>query len=227
MEQRPQRACACGEVRRVTRRERVDLAGTLELASRELAHRLEHAEARLGRGVVHLHERLIHEVLEQVEHLRRRESLVGYDGLGGIEGERTREDGETPQEQLLGLGEQRVTPRDRSFDRLVARQHHRVAAGEHPDRVAEPVEDLRRREDATARRRKLDGQRYPVEPSADLGHVGRVVVVQAEVLPALDGTVGEEADRVVLREHRDRFVCRVSRRESRAAVPASSARPAR
>ena len=62
----------------------------LELASGELAHGLEHAEARLGDGVVHLHERLIHEVLEQVEHLRLRESLVGYDGLGGVEGERPR-----------------------------------------------------------------------------------------------------------------------------------------
>ena len=74
---------------------------------------LRHARARVGRtgarsracgsaprrGVVHLHERLIHELFEQVEHLHRREPLVGHDGLGGIEGERRREDGQTPQQE--------------------------------------------------------------------------------------------------------------------------------
>src|SRR3954454_1668905 len=167
MEQRPECACSCGEVDRVTRCERFDLGGTLELASRELADRLEHAESRFGGGVIHLYQRLIDEMLQQVEHLHHLESLVRYDGLGGIECERTREDGQAPQEQLLGLRQQGVAPRDRSFKRLVARKHDSRSAREHADRVAESVEDLHRCEHATARRCELDCQWYPVELCAD------------------------------------------------------------
>ena len=65
-----------------------------------------------------------------------------------------------------------------TLDRLVARSTTRGPPASTPIASASPSRICAGDEHAAACRGQLDGQRDPVEPGADLGHVGRVVVVR-------------------------------------------------
>ncbi len=66
----------------------VGLPRGVERPASELANRLEQAEARVSAEVVHLHERLVDEVLELADHLVRLDPVARHHRLGGLEGER-------------------------------------------------------------------------------------------------------------------------------------------
>ena len=127
-------------------------------------------------------ERLVDEVGEQVEH------VAAGDGLGGLQREAPREDGEAAQQRLLVVGEELVAPVDGRLQGAVAGERGAAPVGEQAEAIVEPRRDLRDREHPRARRRELDGERDAVEPLADLGHHGRVVALARALL--------EESDRL-------------------------------
>ena len=65
-----------------------------------------------------------------------------------------------------------MAPADRRVERLLARRTP-AAAREEPEAVVEPVDDLTGREVRDLRRRQLDGQGDPVEPTTDLRDITR------------------------------------------------------
>ena len=165
-----------GEVLGMTSGDGLDLAGILELAGRELAHRLQHPEPGDGAVLAHLDQRLVHQALEQGQHHGPGDAVAGGHGLGRVDGERSGEHREAAKQSLLRLGQQRVAPSDRALDRLMPRADPSLATCQQADRVGEALDDLRRREHPATRGGELDGERYALEAIAHLDD-GRDVVV--------------------------------------------------
>ena len=93
------------------------------------------------------------------------------DGLGSLEDAAVGEDGEPAEEPSLVVGEEVVRPGDRRPQRLLPRV--RVAeASQQVEALAEPLEDLRRRERPRTRGGELDRERQVVEAPAELGDLG-------------------------------------------------------
>ena len=144
---------------------------------------------------------LVDERLQRVE-------VGAADLLRGLQRAAAAEDRKPGEELLLPFVEQLVAPLDRAAERALALGQVSRAAGEEPQPLLEPLEDLRRRERLHARGGQLERERQVVEPPADLG----------------DGLVGLEARARPRGRARGR-----SRRppRARAAAPGTPARPSR
>ena len=71
-------------------------------------------------------------------------------------------------------------------------------ADEQPEAVGEPIADLLRGEHPRPGGGQLDGQGYPVEPMADLGHRrGQRLVRHLEVGAGLAGALDEQPDGLI------------------------------
>jgi hypothetical protein len=68
---------------------------------------------------------------------------AGADRLGGIEVEAAHEDGQAPEQDSFGFGQQCVRPVFRRAQCLVAAHRGSCAAGEQPETVVEAVDNLR------------------------------------------------------------------------------------
>ena len=169
------------------------LAGLGQLLLGVLADRLEQAVARLAAGAVGDDERLLDQRRDEIEDRLGLERVGGGYGLGGIEREAAREDGQPAQQRPLGLGEEVVAPVDQRAQRLLAAQRGARAAGEQAEAVAEAVGDLLGRQHRDAGGRQLDRERYPVEPMADLRDRGRVLGGEREAGLDPAGALDEQA----------------------------------
>ena len=108
-----------------------------------LAHRLQQPVApRAGGALVHLHQRLVDQPRQQVEHRVRGEAVARADRLGGLQRPAAGEDRQPPQQRPLRLGQQVVAPVERRPQRLLARQRGPAAAGQQPEAVVQPPGDL-------------------------------------------------------------------------------------
>src|SRR5205085_11708715 len=97
--------------------------------------------------------------------------------LGGVERAAADEDAEPRENGFAGVVEQVVAPLDRVPQRALAVP--RSAAGQEREALLpEPVEDLRRRQQLDACRRELERERDSLQPTADLGDRGGVIVDQ-------------------------------------------------
>ena len=141
-----------------------------------LADRLQQPVLGLGVAVaidvvVDLHEALVDEPAEQVEH-RPRVEIAGRraERLGQAEPERTRAHRQPTQQTALVVVEQVVAPRHRRQQGLLSRQRRAGAAGQQPEPLVEITGDPLRRQLPAACRGELDGQRDAVEPAARLHH---------------------------------------------------------
>jgi hypothetical protein len=116
----------------------------------------------------------------------------------------TGEGGEPLEEALLSRVEQLVTPVDGSVQGALPSGQVPRAAREDREASLETVEDRDWREQRDPGGGQLDGQRQTVEPAADLGHHGRVLVGEGEVGLDRAPALNEQRDRLVLREPRAR-----------------------
>ena len=143
-------------------------------------------------------------MLQDVE---RVDLVVTRDHLRGVEREPSREHRQPIEHRAFGFGQQLVGPVDRRLERLVARDRRAAPAGEHPEPLVEPLEDLGRRDGPRPGRRQLDGERDAVETPAELDHGRRRCRVECELRPRRARPVHEQLDRVAVgvgRERRDR-----------------------
>ena len=111
---------------------------------------------------------------ERVEHLERG---VG-DGLGSLDRAPAREHGETDERALLARAGEPHAPLDGRSQRPLARW--RVARPRRAHHVAEPFQQLRRREEADPSGGELDRERQAVEPRAQRLDGALVVAAQPE-----------------------------------------------
>jgi hypothetical protein len=95
-----------------------------------------------------------------------------------------------------------VTPIDRGAEGPLASRGVARSRGEQREAVAEPLEDLRRRQDLDPRRGELDRQGKTVEPPADLAHCG----VGLELGIHRQGACGEERDGVAVWQRGNRIL---------------------
>src|SRR5207342_1106074 len=98
----------------------------------------------------------------QREHLVR----TGH-GLGGLDREAGREDGQTPQDHLLVFVKQVVTPIECCGQRLLA-VHPSTTARQEAEAVVEPIEQLHWRELVDPSRCQFDSEWDAIEAFADL-----------------------------------------------------------
>ena len=141
----------------------------------ELADRLEQAVAGGAGGEVGDDQRLLGERPEELRHVVGDERLGGDGGGGAPTTEKAAsEHPQTVQAGPLARGEQAVAPVEEGFERALALGHRRVMAAEDLEPIVEPVEQLlRARSRSSHGGSQLEGERQPVELSADLGHDGR------------------------------------------------------
>ena len=157
------------------------LAGLAEPAERVLADRLQQAEPRLAALVVRPDQRLRHQAREQVQHLVAGDPVAATDRLGRVERPAAGEHRQAAEQDPLPLVEQVVAPVDQRPERAVARQGGLAPAGQQPEAVVEPPDELPRAEHGHPGRRQLDRERDAVQAGADPHDVGRVLLRQAEV----------------------------------------------
>ncbi len=176
----------------------VRLADLGEAGRGELPKRFQQPEATSRRGVDQRHHRSLDEIAEQPVHIDRVEVVAGADRLRGSEVEGPDERGE-PAEQTLLVGlEEVVGPGHGGLQRRLPLRSV-APVSEQAEAVAEPVEQLRRRQAAGARRRELDRERHAVQLSAHLLHgvpLGLEVEVRGHGTGALEEQVGAVLGRV-------------------------------
>ena len=181
----------------VTCSHRLGLAGLAELLLRVLANRLELTVSRSSTGVFGDHQRLVDKQRELIEDLVALHVGITRDGLGCIEIEPTDEDGEPAEQDAFGLRQQRMRPVHRRPQGLLSAHHGTRATGQQAKAMMQAADDLFQRQGPHAGRGQFDGQRHAVEPTADLGHGGGVILSDGEMGPNPSGPIDEQFDGLV------------------------------
>ena len=161
-------------------------AGLREPGGRERADRLEHPVARRPVGIGSAPDEAL------VEERRERVEIRVTDLDRGVERAARSEDREIGEEPLLVRPEEIVRPGDRRLERRVTRIRITDAAQE-VEPPADSLEQVLGRQELGARRRKLDGQRQPVEALAERCHSGGCLEATPEGLCSGE----EQLDRLV------------------------------
>ena len=111
----------------------------------------------------------------------------------GGEGEPPGEHRQAPEQDLLRRGEQVVAPLERAAQGLAAGGP--VGLGvQRGEGVAQPLDDLGGFEDRGPGCRQLQGQRHPVQPSAQVDDPASVLHVEREARPDLARSLDEQPD---------------------------------
>ena len=183
-----------GAADRWTRRTLVEPLG------RVLPDRLEHQQARFTVGHVDLSdEALLEQGRERLDHVDVDPGLLVRRGDDGLDRRKVRvgEDGKRLEQALLTRFEELITPVDRRPKRLLALRRVARRAAQQLEPTAEPVAQRLGGEQPQARRGELDRQRQAVEPTTDVAHRCRVVVVELEFGTDRPGSIDEQLDRLV------------------------------
>ena len=173
-----------------------ELSRRLEAVERVLADGLEQVIADHRAVLLRNHERLVHERGQQVQRGHRPAAAAARHLLHRLEREAALEHAQAPEQRALVVRQELVAPVDGGAQRPVARQRRLVSVREEVEAVREPGGDLLHRENAHARRGKLDRKRDPVQLRAhgeQRGHGGRG---HREVGPHPRGPLHEQPHRV-------------------------------
>ncbi len=192
------------------------LAGVAEPLARVQPHRLEQPVAPLASALVSGDERLLDETREHVGAPRDVETGAGADGLDRAQLEAAGEDAEPAQEHPLVRLEQVVAPLEGRLERLLPRRRRAAAGAEEPETVVEPLGHRSGAERAEPPGGELDRERQTVEPEADAGDVGRVLLVERESRRGRRCALDEQPHRLEVEEigRRERLL-RIGDRERR------------
>jgi len=161
-----------------------------ELEPRVLAHRLQEPVPRLSRPLPY-NERPAHQLGDPRGDLFPFDLRSRANPLGRLKGPGSREHAQATQKRPLGRSEHLVAPIERGFKRPMPGPCRPGPVSEEGEAVEQLAGDLAQRHPARPRRRKLDGKRKPVEPSADLGYDPRVVRLKSHVAGCA-GTLHEQ-----------------------------------
>ncbi len=165
-----------------------------QLLPRELPDRLEQPVAHARRRGLDLHQGLVDQPPEHLDHVRGVQRRRRANGLDGRDPEASREDGHPPQQGLLEGAEQVVAPSQGCVQRLVLWSARRVRRPGSLRTFSSLVYDVGRFEHRHPGGRELEGERDPVQPAADRGHRGRVLRGQPEIGACLTGAFDEQLD---------------------------------
>ena len=165
-----------------------------QLLPTELAQRLQLAVA--VRPCAGDHHRLVDEHAEQPGDVDARRCRCRRTPARPVRASNDAREHREPVEQpLLDRREQVVGPLHEIAQRAVPRVGGAPRAGEHPEALGQPLGELRRAHRPHPRRRQLERERHAVEPDADLGDRGAVVVVEHEVRLRRPGPLHEQLHR--------------------------------
>src|SRR5687768_16430236 len=124
------------------------------------------------------------------------QKLIGLSeqASGRFERPSARETRQRAKQGLLIFGELVVAPLYRRAECLMSRQHTATRSSKMAEPVIEARADVFDRKQLCSSRRKLDGERYPIETAADLDDRGRVLTRKRESTRREFRTIGEQAD---------------------------------
>ena len=157
-----------------------------------LANRFQHPVPGPGAMRFVHHDGLVHQPGHQVDDVGRLDMAAG---AYGFEVAAAGEHGEAGPQRLLRFRAQPVTPVDGRPQRLLAGQRRAAPAGQEPEPVIKPVDDLLDGERSYPYRGQFDGQRNAVKPLAQTCDRAAVLRSDREVGFHLRGAVGEEKHR--------------------------------
>ena len=173
------------------------LPGVRQLLCRVLPDGLQEPVADLVAAALGHDEGLVDELADELEPVRVTvPGAPADDPDGGVDVEAVGEHRQRAQRRLLGTGQQVVAPIQRGAQRLLAGRSRAGTAGQQREAVAEPSRYLSDAEHPQSSRGQLEGQRDALQPAADLGDDGRVVLRQGELRTRLTGTIAEQLDRL-------------------------------
>ena len=165
-----------------------------------MTDRLEQPVAHRTGAFLRDHERLGHELVDQVEHVDEVDALACADRLGRFERETADERAEPPERRLFGWRQQVVAPVDGCLERSLARHPAARPATEEPKTLIESGCELFDAQASQARGRELEGERDGVESAAHLADRRSVGVGQREARVHRASAGAEQLDRVTLLE---------------------------
>ncbi len=116
------------------------------------------------------------------------------DGLDRLEREAGREHAEVLEHVALRIGQEAHAPLDRRLHRAVPFGHVADGRGQQRKRPFEPLRDAGSRQHPHLRGGQLDRQRQALQPAADVGDIGGVVLGEREVGLDRPGAVDEQRD---------------------------------
>lgn len=119
--------------------------------------------------------------------------------MGSVERAAASEDGEASEQQLLRRVKQVVAPFDRPLQRPLSFGQVARASRQQRQTLFEAGQHLSGFQEPNTARRQLDGERQPVEPSADFSYRRSVLVGEAESWFRRASTLDKEGDRLDLR----------------------------
>ena len=166
------------------------------------------------------------EALEGVELLAGRIVETGRHGFDRLD-RAAGEDRQDLEEPLLRRTQELVAPLDRRPERLLARGQVAGAAAERLQAAGEPIPKRLRREEVQSGGGELDRERQPVEPAADVGDGGGVVVGEPEVRSDAARPLHEQLDRLELADLIGRQSRRLARPGATGAAPRRRSRRGR
>ena len=187
---------------------RLEPVGALaQTFQRVLPDGLEQPEARFTAAGLHPHQAVVHQRAQRVYHLPatvriRRGNVVGgaADGLHGGQAERASEHPEPGEQRLLAGRQQAETPVQSAPERPLPLRQVTRPAGQQTQPVAQPRKQRLRGQQLHPGGREFDGQRQPVQPTADLGDGFGVLAGQLESRGRGTRPLHEQAYRGVLQQ---------------------------
>ena len=147
-----------------------------QLLARVLPHGLQEPVASTCLPALRDHERFGDQSRQEIQHLLRRHTVTGADGLRRLQRPATGEHGQPAQEQALRLAQQVIAPVQRRAERLLARQGSAATAGQQAKAVVEPRPQLVERQRRESCGCQLDGERQAIQPPADPRNYIRLTV---------------------------------------------------
>ena len=151
-------------------------------------------------GLEHPHARLAAVMRSRDEQALRQQRLDGaqvgaHDGFRRLERASAREDGQAGEGRPLVHIEQLMAPIERGTERLLAWRRIPQPADQDGQGIVQAPGQLHGSQQRDVPRGKLDRQRHPVDPPADLRDGSDVPRAQREPRVARPAAVGEQADR--------------------------------
>ena len=147
---------------------------------------------------------LVDELLKSVQDLDAQVDRRRADGLGALEADTAAEHRAGRQQAPGARTEQPVAPGDRAAQGLLTLRQVTGTADEQGQRMLQPCEQRRGRQELDPRRRQFDREGQAIEPPGDPRDHGRVLLVEDETRLGGAGALGEQPHRLAARDRGDR-----------------------
>ena len=143
------------------------------------------------------HQRLVHKMGQEIEHVLDVNAVAATDLLSCLRDPASSKHRQPPQQHPFRLGQQFMAPVNRRLERLLPAQPGPSAIGQEAKAIVQPSGQLPDAQSRHASGGQFERQRDAIQPLTDLHHGGRVLRRHGEARLRLLGPRGKELDGLV------------------------------